>query len=147
MIACRENSDRGRVGMSSPVLEIIKGEPGSVATLSVTSHITPDTQDTSQIGQCWTAMVQNPVVASGYPIPKRDQESQQSGLEVSLSLMVSLSRADWTTTFGDTLLLKGIISALVAVWDTGDAIMWHFLINLGKLGCWFRPRFVGHVLS
>lgn len=78
-------------------------------------------------------MVYNPVIAMGYPIPKRDQELRTAGLEVSLSLMVSLSRADWATTFGDTLLLKGIISALVATKDTGDAILWHLLINYGKL--------------
>lgn len=76
-------------------------------------------------------MVKNPVIASGYPIPKpkREDVSTQQGLEVSLGLMAALSRADWVTNFGSKLLLKGSISALVPIAEVGVSIVWHFLIN------------------
>lgn len=138
--ACRDNVGHDVVGISSPVIEVIENEPGSAATLSVTALIIPDTRTVTQKGQCWTAMVQNPVLASGYPVPKRDREPPESGLEVCMGLMIKLSRADWSTTFGDTLLLKGIISALVAVRDTGEAIMWHFLINQGEFDVMWQPN-------
>ena len=74
-------------------------------------------------------MVNNPVIASGYPIPKREDTSKQHGLEVSLGLMVALSHADWVTNFGSKLLLKGTVSALVPIAEVGMSIVWHFLIN------------------
>lgn len=82
-------------------------------------------------GECWRAMVRNPVIALGYPVPKREERMQGSGLEVSLDLMVALSRADWATTFGGTLLLMGITSALVAKRAVGKSIVWHLLVNKG----------------
>jgi len=74
-------------------------------------------------------MVNNPAIASGYPIPKREDPSKQQGLEVSLGLMAALSHADWITKFGSKLLLKGCISALVPIAEVGMSIVWHFLIN------------------
>jgi len=40
-------------------------------------------------------MVYNPVIAHGYPVPKREEEPTQSGLELSTDLLVSLSHANW----------------------------------------------------
>jgi hypothetical protein len=76
-------------------------------------------------------MVLNPIICSGYPVPKRDDASETSGLEVSLDLMVAMSRACFPTTFGTAFILKGPVSALVATAHTETAIMWHFVINSG----------------
>lgn len=76
-------------------------------------------------------MVYNPVIADGYPVPKRDDAQSQKGLELSLDLMATLSHADWVTTFDDTLLLKGVVSALVPVNQTSTSITWHFKIKQG----------------
>jgi hypothetical protein len=57
----------------------------------------------------------------------------QKGLELSLGLMAGLSHADWVINFGNTLLLKGTISALVPVAELGMSIVWHFLINPSML--------------
>jgi len=76
-------------------------------------------------------MVYNPVIAHGYPVPKREEEPTQSGLELSTDLLVSLSHANWATTYGSTLLLRGIVSALVPVVETATCFVWHFLINTG----------------
>lgn len=129
--ACRDNADRDIVGTGSPVLEIIKSEPGRAATLAVTIDVTPDTHTSSKMGQCWTAMVRNPIISSGYPVPRRDDALKTSGLEVSLDLMVAMSRAWFPTTFDTAFLLKGVVSALVATAHTETAIMWHFVINSG----------------
>lgn len=85
------------------------------------------------------AMVNNPVIATGYPVPNRDDMLHQHGLEISLGLMVALSRADWATTFGNVLLLKGTISALVAVSQDGNAILWHFVVKQGTWPRAMRP--------
>jgi hypothetical protein len=74
-------------------------------------------------------MVLNPVIAEGYPVPKREDPSIQKGLDISLGLMAALSHADWATSFGSTFLLKGTISALVPVIAASTFIVWHFLIN------------------
>jgi hypothetical protein len=76
-------------------------------------------------------MVRNPIISSGYPVPRRDDALKTSGLEVSLDLMVAMSRAWFPTTFDTAFLLKGVVSALVATAHTETAIMWHFVINSG----------------
>lgn len=78
--ACCDNTGHDVVGISSPILEVIENEPGSAATLVVIPSITPDTHAVTQKGQCWTAMVLNPIICSGYPVPKRDDASKTSGL-------------------------------------------------------------------
>jgi hypothetical protein len=74
-------------------------------------------------------MVLNPVIALGYPVPKRDNALRGKGLELSISLMITLSRASRLSTFDDTIILKGVITALVPVTYTDSVIVWHFLIN------------------
>lgn len=121
--ACCANTHEELIGLNFPQLANLTSQPtppefrGSVIN------------DPSLDGQCWFKMVNNPVIASGYPIPKREDTSKQRGLEVSLGLMAALSHADWATNFGSKLLLKGTISALVPIAEVGMSIVWHFLIN------------------
>jgi hypothetical protein len=105
----------------------------STDQLVVSVNNDPFVQDTSLDGRCWFNMVNNPVIAHGYPVPKREERSMQKGLELSLGLMAGLSHADWVINFGNTLLLKGTISALVPVAEVGTSIVWHFLINPSML--------------
>jgi hypothetical protein len=97
--------------------------------LSATFISDPIVRDPSSDSQCWFNMVLNPVIAEGYPVPKREDPSIQKGLDISLGLMAALSHADWATSFGSTFLLKGTISALVPVIAASTFIVWHFLIN------------------
>lgn len=121
--ACCANNHEESIGLNFPQLANLTGQPtpsefsGSVIN------------DPSLDGQCWFNMVNNPVIASGYPIPKREDPSQQHGLEVSLGLMAALSHADWVTNIGSKLLLKGTISTLVPIAEVGMSIVWHFIIN------------------
>lgn len=124
-VACCANIHEESIGLNFPQLANLTGQ------LTPTESSGSVINDPSLDGQCWFNMVKNPVIASGYPIPKpkREDVSTQQGLEVSLGLMAALSRADWVTNFGSKLLLKGSISALVPIAEVGVSIVWHFLIN------------------
>lgn len=119
-VACRANRNEAAVSLSSPQLI----NPTAQLILFVNND--PVVHYSSSDGQCWFNMVHNPVIANGYPVPKREDPSKQKGLELSLGLMATLSHADWATTFGNTLLLKGTISALVPAVEVGMSIVWHF---------------------
>lgn len=137
--ACCANTREELVGLNFPQLASLTGQP------TPTGFSGSVINDPSLDGQCWFNMVNNPVIASGYPIPKREDTSQQKGLEVSLGLVATLSHADWVTNFGSKLLLKGAISALVPIAEVGMSIVWHFLINTSmstelKLGEWTTTK-------
>jgi hypothetical protein len=137
--ACCANTHDESIGLNFPQLAKLPGQP------TPTDFSGSVTNDPSLDGQCWFNMVNNPVIASGYPIPKREDPSQQQGLEVSLGLMAALSHADWVTNFGSKLLLKGTISALVPIAEVGMSIVWHFLINASMSTvltpvAWIRPK-------
>jgi hypothetical protein len=121
--ACCANTHEELIGLNFPQLAKLTGQPTPIEFSGSVIN------DPSLDGQCWFNMVNNPVIASGYPIPKREDSSQQQGLEVSLGLMATLSHADWVTNFGSKLLLKGTISALVPIAEVGMSVVWHFLIN------------------
>lgn len=100
--------------------------------LVVESDVT-QIEDARSKGQCWFDMVYNPVVAFGYPVPRRTEPEVMESLEIPLSLMIALSRADWLTVLDDTVILKGVISALAPVITTRQAVVWHFSMNEGRL--------------
>lgn len=125
-VACNANTHEELIALNFPQLANLTGQPTS------TEFSGSVINDPSMDGQCWFDMVNNPVIASGYPIPKREDPSRQQGLEVSLGLMAALSHADWVTNFGSKLLLKGSISALVPITEVGMSIVWHFLINANQ---------------
>jgi hypothetical protein len=120
--ACCANTREESIGLNFPQLANLTNLP--TPTVFSGSVI----NDPSLNGQCWFSMV-NPVIASGYSIPKREDSSQQQGLEVSLELMATLSHADWATNFRSKLPLKGTISVIGTSAEVGISIVWHFLIN------------------
>jgi hypothetical protein len=123
----------GTVGLSSTTLTVeAVAKDCKEFKFRIEPHVTSAHGENTWHGQCWFAMVCDPVIATGYPVPKRDAASQDKGLEVSLDLMVAMSRADFPTIFGDAFILKGVISALVITARSEDAIMWHFMINTGE---------------
>lgn len=121
--ACCANTREELIGLGIPQLTNLTGQRTPAAFSDSVIN------DPSLDGQCWFNMVNNPVIASGYPIPNRKDASKQQGLELSLGLMAALSHADWVTNFGSKYLLKGTISALVPIAEAGMSIVWHFLIN------------------
>lgn len=126
-VACRAGPHEQTISLSSPQLDVVSDR------LIVALDSIPVVPGLAPNDQCWFNMVNNPVIANGYPVPKREEPSKQKGLEVSLGLMAALAHADWVTTFDNTLLLKGSISALVPMKEIGESVVWHFLINTGMI--------------
>ncbi|RDW58641.1 hypothetical protein BP6252_13117 [Coleophoma cylindrospora] len=85
----------------------------------------PYTKNTPN-GACWHSLFNNPVIAKGYPIPKRKDEK---GLEISLDYMAQLGQAYRATIFNGHLVLKGHIAMFVPVQSFGNSVVWHFLIS------------------
>jgi hypothetical protein len=121
----------GTVGLSSTVLTV-QTLYGFWKKLSIVPQVTSAQGKNTLRGQCWFAMVRNPVIATDYPVPWRDDASLYKGLEVSLDLMVAMSRAEFPTMFGGKFMLKGVMSALFPTSASDYAIMWHFMINPGE---------------
>ena len=81
-----------------------------------------------QNGQCWQHMFRNPAIAEGFPIRRRNK--LYAGLELSLSMMADLARAQRAVTFGGQLLIKGFCTLLVATKFAQDLVLWHMLYNV-----------------
>ncbi|KAH8743272.1 hypothetical protein BGZ57DRAFT_779308, partial [Hyaloscypha finlandica] len=98
-------------------------------TFNLSFEISPLNQihtKNTQKGTCWHALFNNPVIAKGYPIPKRGSEK---GLEIPLSYMAQLGQAYRATVFGGHLVIKGCITMFAPTLRLGNSVLWHFLFN------------------
>ena len=129
-VACRAHEEDNIIGTCTPQLTDAKNAGHqSCQLLMIPTINTVQRNEKEQDDLCWTGMVRNPAIARGYPIPLRNDPGRQKGLELSLDLMVALSRANWATTFDDKFVLKGIKTALVPVMIQSTWIVWHFLMD------------------
>lgn len=78
-------------------------------------------------GKCWHNLFRNPVIAMGFPIPKRNEP--HSGLEIPLSMMATLAQAKRVTAFDGKIFIKGHSTMLVPTKRVGSTIVWHLLYN------------------
>ena len=78
-------------------------------------------------GQCWEHLFRNPVVVTGYPIPRRPQSS--TGLEISSSLMMALCQARTVTIFDGKPFIKGFCTMLAPTKHEEHVVTWHVLTN------------------
>lgn len=121
--ACRANAlHNTAVGYRSLVQS--DAEPDQISRFELEWQMEPVAEDVQ--GGCWQAMVRNPVIAKGYPVPLRQE---QRGLELSRDLMLTLSQADWATTVKNVPILKGHRSALIPTALDCTSIVWHFLVS------------------
>ena len=128
--ACRANTKDGNQAYCATQLELVSDpETGFDLLQANTTFDDIDSERLATMGSCWLKMVNNPVIAQGYPIPMRSDPSQQQGLEASLDLMVSLAHAAWATVFGATFLLKGMVSALLPIFELEKSLVWHFIVS------------------
>lgn len=95
--------------------------PNCHIEFSVEEHNTSSQE--SGDGQCWHEIFQNPVVARGYPIPRRTQYG--SGLEIPLNVMAGLTGCPRINQYMGCHFLKGFSTALVPTEKTKDAVLWH----------------------
>lgn len=78
-------------------------------------------------GQCWEHLFRNPVVVTGYPIPRRPKNN--TGLEVSILLMTALCQARTITIFDGKPFIKGFCTMPVPTKHEGHVVKRHVLTN------------------
>jgi hypothetical protein len=76
-------------------------------------------------GTCWHGMFNNPVVARGFPTPRRP--SGGPGLEIPLKMMSRLAQARYVTDFRSKIFIKGYSTMLVPTAKHADLLTWHFM--------------------
>lgn len=82
-------------------------------------------QQTKAQCQCWHKMFRNPVIAKGYPIPRRVEPN--TGLEMPINMMAGLVGTRHVNVFDGKLFIKGHASMLIPRRRHGDLLLWHFL--------------------
>ncbi|KAF5250885.1 hypothetical protein FANTH_3939 [Fusarium anthophilum] len=90
------------------------------------THIDPEPQGPNK-GMCWHAMFCNPVIVTGYPLPKRKRYS--SGLEVPLNVMSGLAMSPRIHEYKGRHFFKGFSTALVPTDKIDDMVFWHFFYD------------------
>jgi len=90
-------------------------------------------------GCCWQNLVGNPVIAKGFPIPRRPTEV--TGLEVSVDVMGALVDAINISVFDGVAVLKGYNAAVALIDQSGPFLLWHSIVNeFGKRLAYDDPR-------
>ncbi|RFN52382.1 tea/atts transcription factor activity protein family [Fusarium flagelliforme] len=74
-------------------------------------------------GQCWHAILRNPVIVEGYPIPRRKRYGV--GLEMPLNVMAGLNSSPRIHKYEGNYYLKGYSTALVPTEKIGNMVLWH----------------------
>ncbi|KAF4470088.1 pfs domain [Fusarium albosuccineum] len=109
---------------SHPQLKISTPSAGpAICTIQFLVEVNLEKGQKSVAGQCWHALFQNPVIVSGYPIPRRTQYS--SGLEIPLNVMSGLTQCPRINKYLGRHFLKGFSTALFPTKKLDDAILWH----------------------
>ncbi|KAH7012092.1 uncharacterized protein B0I36DRAFT_400054, partial [Microdochium trichocladiopsis] len=89
----------------------------------------PDTKPT--YGQCWHGLFRNAVVAPGYPIPERSEYDRRGlGLEITLPMMASLTKAQFLNSFHKTPMIKSFSSLLYPTRQEHNSMTWHLIYNV-----------------
>lgn len=124
---------------SIPVISQLKEKApstgyGSIGTIYLTCNISirinalkASDSTARSPSSCWSGMFRNPVIVSGYPIPRRPVP--QSGLEMSLGLIAALTNCREVAKFAGTTFLKGFAAMLVATRVVGGVVFWHLCYN------------------
>lgn len=101
------------------------------AVLSSDFRVTFDTFELSKEEKsCWLSIFANPVIARGFPVPKRTNGEQ--GLEVPLEILAALGGVRHVTEFEGGLVLKGYSAMLVPAERYKQSIQWHLIRHSGE---------------
>lgn len=79
-------------------------------------------------GQCWHNMFRNAVIVRGFPILRRPETN--TGLEMPLNLMTSLTGTRHVEEFDSKTYIKGFSTMLVPTKLSDGMIYWHLLFNI-----------------
>ncbi|KAH7163454.1 hypothetical protein B0J13DRAFT_37350 [Dactylonectria estremocensis] len=78
-------------------------------------------------GQCWHDMFHRPVIVQGFPILRRSELN--TGLEMPIDLMTSLTRTRYVDEFSSRMYIKGFSTMLIPTKQFEDTVYWHLLFN------------------
>ncbi|KAI0594169.1 hypothetical protein F4775DRAFT_606762 [Biscogniauxia sp. FL1348] len=76
---------------------------------------------------CWHNLFRNPVVVTGYPIPRR--EKPDSGLLIPLYMIAALMNSQRLVDFCGRTFVKGFSAFIAATEVVGDTVFWHLFFN------------------
>ena len=120
--ALRTSADGGVQYCEPKLKKDSKADEGGPIVLNITFQTSSlDEEDQS----CWLSLFANPVIARGFPVPKREHGEQ--GLEVPLEIMAALGGARHVTEFEGGVLLKGYSVMLIPVKRHSKSIQWHMI--------------------
>jgi hypothetical protein len=71
---------------------------------------------------CWLPLFPGAVIASGFPIPERGNET---GLKISLNLLAGIGGVQHTVEFQGGVVMKGFSYMFVPVQKRDDRVQWH----------------------
>lgn len=74
-------------------------------------------------------MFKNPVMVSGYPIPKKPD---RIGMEMPLNMMTGLVGEAQVIEFYGKVFIKGFSSMLIALKPVDDLLVWHYVSKATK---------------
>lgn len=122
-----------RVCLSDPVLKpkpISRHSlPGTniVADCKIFSTLGAEENHNLDPGNCWADILGNTVYVKGYPTARRAEHN--TGMEVSLSTMISLANSRRLNRFKGVLCIKGYCSIILPTRWQGNFIYWHLVTN------------------
>ncbi|RDW61992.1 hypothetical protein BP6252_11425 [Coleophoma cylindrospora] len=119
----------GQVGLCHAVITDITRNSKSTQLQTCTFEINTSMENLqSNESSCWHELFFNPVIACGFPIPRRNDEK---GLEVPIHMMTALCGASHAIEYEGGIVIKGFSSMLVPLKRSasGDSIQWHLIRN------------------
>ncbi|RDW67029.1 hypothetical protein BP5796_09778 [Coleophoma crateriformis] len=129
LITALRTTHTGQVGLCHALITDITRNLKSAQLQTCTFEITTSMEDLqSNKSSCWHELFFNPVIACGFPIPRRNDEK---GLEVPIHIMTALCGASHTIEYKGGIVIKGFSSMLVPLKRSasGDSIQWHLIRN------------------
>lgn len=123
--ACRESPSASEIACCGPTL-VRQNSKDLAFKVNFSCSVVRLDEVYDKSATCWHNMFRNPVIAKGFPIPRR--RHGERGLELSLEMLAILGQTFWATHF-DGFLLKGFNSVTTPVKRIGESVLWHFLVN------------------
>ncbi|KAF2997752.1 hypothetical protein E8E14_005558 [Neopestalotiopsis sp. 37M] len=110
------------------VIETGRTERSISFTMELTAEVASANFKSSDQGCCWRSLFRSPLLVQGYPVARRSDQSTP-GMEMSLAIIMALTRTQQITLFKHNLFVKGHYTMLVAVKEVNDVVLWHVLSN------------------
>ncbi|KAK0742251.1 hypothetical protein B0T21DRAFT_360949 [Apiosordaria backusii] len=78
-------------------------------------------------GSCWRNLFSNPVIVTGYPIPRG--QNSDPGTQISLDLAAALIHSNRIVRWSGTTFIKGFSALLVVTKMVKETVFWHLVFN------------------